>query len=268
MRDSSMNEVQIFQHEQFGEIRTVLIDGEVWFVGKDVAAALGYSNTRKALIDHVMNEDKRDGVTIRDSIGRNQNPTLINESGMYSLILSSKLESALEFKRWVTREVLPSIRENGIYITPELLKRIVSDPAYLIGILQKLLDVQNENTDLREQNKLLQEKTSYLDIILASPEDIPITIIAKDYGMSGQRMNDLLLAFAIQFRLKSGTWVLYQEYADCGYTRSHTHVYDKKKGKSHIHTYWTQKGRRFLYEKLKENGILPMCERGDSLGSV
>ena len=241
-----MNEVQIFQHEQFGEIRTVQIDGEVWFVGKDVAAALGYSNTRKALIDHVMN----------------------NESGMYSLILSSKLESALEFKRWVTREVLPSIRENGIYITPELLKRIVSDPAYLIGILQKLLDVQNENTDLREQNKLLQEKTSYLDIILASPEDIPITIIAKDYGMSGQRMNDLLLAFAIQFRLKSGTWVLYQEYADCGYTRSHTHVYDKKKGKSHIHTYWTQKGRRFLYEKLKENGILPMCERGDSLGSV
>ena len=114
MRDSSMNEVQIFQNEQFGEIRTVLIDGEVWFVGKDVAAALGYSNTRKALIDHVMNEDKRDGVTIRDSIGRNQNPTLINESGMYSLILSSKLESALEFKRWVTREVLPSIRENGI----------------------------------------------------------------------------------------------------------------------------------------------------------
>ena len=261
-----MNEVQIFQHEQFGEIRTVQIDGEVWFVGKDLCRALGYKNVSKALKDHVSPEDKLNNDSLL-SLGQ-RGGWLINEAGMYCLIMSSKLESAQKFKEWVTREVLPSIRENGIYITPELLKRIVSDPAYLIGILQKLLDVQNENTDLREQNKLLQEKTSYLDIILASPEDIPITIIAKDYGMSGQRMNDLLLAFAIQFRLKSGTWVLYQEYADCGYTRSHTHVYDKKKGKSHIHTYWTQKGRRFLYEKLKENGILPMCERGDSLGSV
>lgn len=261
-----MNEVQIFQHEQFGEIRTVQIDDEVWFVGKDLCRALGYKDTSDALKKHVESEDKLSR-RFADS-GQNRKMYVINESGLYSLILSSKLDSARQFKRWITTEVLPSIRENGIYITPELLKRIVSDPAYLIGVLQKLLDVQNENADLREQNKLLQEKTSYLDIILASPEDIPITIIAKDYGMSAQRMNDLLLAFAIQFRLKSGTWVLYQEYADCGYTRSHTHVYNKEKDKSHIHTYWTQKGRRFLYEKLKENGILPMCERGDSLGSV
>lgn len=110
-------QLQTFQNLEFGEIRSMTIDGEPWFVGKDVAAALGYTNTRKALADHVDNEDKKDGVTIRDSIGREQNPVIINESGMYSLILSSKLEGAKRFKRWVTSEILPSIRKTGAYAT-------------------------------------------------------------------------------------------------------------------------------------------------------
>lgn len=110
-----MNELQIFNNPEFGDIRTVTIDNEPWFVGKDVAIALGYSNPRKALGDHVDEEDRCDGVTIRDSIGRAQNPTLINESGLYSLIFSSKLESARAFKRWVTSEVLPTLRKTGRY---------------------------------------------------------------------------------------------------------------------------------------------------------
>ena len=110
-----MNEIQIFNNKEFGNIRTVNIDGEPWFVGKDVANALGYSNNRKAISDHVGEEDKREGVTIRDSIGREQNPILINESGMYSLIFGSKLESAKRFKHWVTSEVLPTIRKTGSY---------------------------------------------------------------------------------------------------------------------------------------------------------
>ena len=110
-------QIKVFNNTEFGEIRSMTIDGEPYFVGKDVAAALGYTNTRKALADHVDNEDKKDGVTIRDSIGRDQKPIVINESGMYSLILSSKLEGAKRFKRWVTSEILPSIRKTGAYAT-------------------------------------------------------------------------------------------------------------------------------------------------------
>lgn len=101
-----MNELKVFENAEFGAIRTVEQGGEPWFVGKDVAEVLGYSNPRKALLDHVDDEDKSDGVTIRDSIGRDQTPTIINESGLYSLILSSKLPSAKKFKRWVTADVL------------------------------------------------------------------------------------------------------------------------------------------------------------------
>ena len=114
-----MNEVQLFNFENH-EVRSLLINSEPWFVGKDVAEILSYSNTRKALIDHVDDEDRMDGVTIRDSIGRNQKPVLINESGLYSLVLSSKLPSAKKFKRWVTSEVLPALRKTGQYQVKEL----------------------------------------------------------------------------------------------------------------------------------------------------
>lgn len=107
--------IQVFNNTEFGEIRSMTIDGEPYFVGKDVAAALGYSNPRKAIGDHVDEEDK--GVTKCDTLGGGQNLTIINESGMYSLILSSKLEGAKRFKRWVTSEVLPSIRKTGAYAT-------------------------------------------------------------------------------------------------------------------------------------------------------
>ena len=113
-----MNDLQIFSNSEFGNIRTVTIDGEPWFVGKDIAEALGYSNSRKALIDHVDNEDK--GVTNRYTLGGTQNLTIINESGLYSLIFGSKLDSAKKLKRWVTSEVLPAIRKSGHYEAPGL----------------------------------------------------------------------------------------------------------------------------------------------------
>lgn len=115
-----MHELQIFNNEEFGQIRTVEIDGEIYFVGKDVTEILGYSNPRKAIIDHVDEEDKTDGVTIRDSIGREQNPVCINESGLYSLILSSKMPNAKKFKRWVTSEILPTLRKTGSYEMPNM----------------------------------------------------------------------------------------------------------------------------------------------------
>ena len=113
------NKIKIFYHDVFGEVRTLTIDGEPWFVGKDIAEVLGYSNSRKALADHVDDEDKTDGVTIRDSIGREQKPIFINESGLYSLILSSRLPGAKAFKRWITSEVLPTIRKTGGYVSNE-----------------------------------------------------------------------------------------------------------------------------------------------------
>ena len=120
-----MNELQIFQNPEFGEVRTVSIDGEPWFVGRDIALALGYSNTKDALAKHVDDDDKKMGSqnatpSIKDSLGRDQYPVFINESGLYSLVLSSKLPTAKKFKRWVTSEVLPTIRKTGSYSIPQL----------------------------------------------------------------------------------------------------------------------------------------------------
>lgn len=114
-----MNEVQVFTNEEFGSVRTIVVNGDPWIVGKDVAEKLGYSNARKAIADYVDEEDKKHsyGVTIRDSTGREQKPIVINESGMYSLVLGSKLPAANKFKHWITSEVIPSIRMNGGYIT-------------------------------------------------------------------------------------------------------------------------------------------------------
>ena len=108
----------IYEHEQFGKIRVVDEKGEPWFVGKDVATALGYSNPRKALADHVPDKFKKDGVTIRDSMGREQTPTLITEAGLYKLVMRSKLPTAEKFSDWVCAEVIPTIRKHGVYMTP------------------------------------------------------------------------------------------------------------------------------------------------------
>lgn len=124
-----MSELKIFENPEFGKVRTVAIDGEPWLVGKDVARALGYSNPRKALGDHVDEEDK--GVTKCDTLGGTQELTIINESGVYSLIFSSKLPSAKKFKRWVTSEVLPSIRKTGSYTKPDSVQLVTPAPPEL-----------------------------------------------------------------------------------------------------------------------------------------
>lgn len=173
-----MNDLQIFSSPEFGQVRTVEIDGTPWLVGKDVAAALGYSNPRKAIADHVDAEDQRksDGVTIRDSIGRDQNPTLINESGLYSLILSSKMPKAKAFKRWVTSEVLPAIRKNGAYESfqaQQHIKQLEATNSRLNAAIQavgtakqQLADVISLRNDFIEHRdnykaRYMQAKTDY-----------------------------------------------------------------------------------------------------------
>ena len=134
-----MEEIKLFKFEG-NEVRTLKINDEPYFVGKDIAEILGYSNTRKALQDHVDLEDKKDGVTIRDSIGRSQRPTIINESGLYSLILSSKMPNAKRFKRWVTSEVLPAIRKHGAYMTDAKAFDVVNNKNGLADLLQQAAD--------------------------------------------------------------------------------------------------------------------------------
>lgn len=165
-----MGELQIFKNEEFGEVRTVEIGGESWFVGKDVAEILGYSNTRDALAKHIDGEDKGD-VAIRDSIGREQSTTIINESGLYSLILSSKLPNAKAFKRWITSEVLPSIRKHGGYINGQSEMSPEELMAKALQVAQKTLEEREarigvlaaENSALTVEKQILQPKADYFD---------------------------------------------------------------------------------------------------------
>ena len=256
-----MNDIQIFEHSKFGKVRSIIIDNEPWFVGKDVAICLNYRNPQKAIRDHVDLEDK----TVNETFTVNgTKAVIINESGVYSLILGSKKPEAREFKRWITSEVLPSIRKYGVYATAQTIEKLIYDPSYMVRIFTMLRDEQQKNKKLTVENVILSEKCKYLDMITSSTEDIPVTLIAKDYGMSAQEFNTILHYLGIQYRLNCGTWVLYSKYAGYGYTRSKTFVYDKVKNGTSIHTYWTQKGRKFLYETLRRYNIYPLCERRDS----
>ena len=262
-----MQELKIFENAEFGAVRALEIDGAPWFVGKDVADILGYSNTRDALAKHVDGEDKSD-VAIRDAIGRDQSTTVINESGLYSLVLSSKLPAAKAFKRWVTSEVLPTIRRHGLYAIDD----IIADPDLGIRALlalkaereaRKALEVENKVKD--QQIAELKPKASYYDLILQCPSLLSVTEIAKDYGMSAKALNKMLHDLGVQFN-QSGVWFLYSKYQSYGYTQTKTQNYNRPDGTqgARTHMYWTQKGRLFLYDLLKRRGVLPMIERTEA----
>lgn len=252
----SESKLLLFNNEEFGEIRTLLIEGEPWFVGNDIAAVLGYSRPVDAIRKRVEDEDK--GVAKLATPGGQQDYTIINESGLYSLILTSKLPTAKKFKRWVTSEVIPSIRKYGAYMTADTLYKTMSDPRELAKLLNALADEKDKNKKLTADNALLSVKAKYYDKILASPDAIPVTFIAKDYGMSASAFNRMLYHYEIQYPLRK-SWCLYQDYAEKGYTQTKTYSYSENR--VCVHTCWTQKGRLFLYEFLKSNGILPLCER-------
>ena len=254
-----MSEVQIFENEQFGSIRTIEIDGMPWFVGKDVAMSLGYVKPENAIKTHVDDEDKTSTLIQGSGSNYKSKAVLINESGLYSLILSSKLPSAKAFKRWVTSEVLPTIRRHGFYATDETLDKMMNDTETAEKLFRELKAEKIRARELEKKNQLLSEKAIYYDNVLANETLIPITFIAKDYGMSAVKLNAMLYAYGIQYKLRE-TWVLYRDYQDKGYTQSVTIIPSGDVSKTKLHTYWTEKGREFLYDFLKTEGLFPVCE--------
>lgn len=274
-----MNDLQIFENKEFGSVRTLEVDGEVWFVGKDIAEALGYSNASKAVMNHVDEEDKQfTMVDIASSPNGNvpigQSKTaIINESGLYSLVLSSKLPSAKKFKRWVTHEVIPSIRKHGMYAKDELL----DNPDMFISVLQELKAEREEKKRIEAEKKALevetvemsrtitemQPKVNYVDTILQSKATVCTTQIAQDYGMTATAFNKTLRDLGVQHKV-AGQWILYRQYLDQGYVQSETVKITRRDGTPDtvMNTKWTQKGRLFLYELLKDNDIFPLIEMG------
>lgn len=180
-----MNALQIFENEHFGKMRTVVIDGEPWFVGKDVAAALGYSNPQKAIRDHVDDEDK----TVNESFTVNGTQgALINESGLYSLVLSSKLPGAKQFKRWVTSEVIPSIRKHGAYMTPDTLDEMIASPDFGIRLLTELKEERDKRAALEAQAEADRPKVLFADAVAVSDTSILVGELAKLLQQNGIQM--------------------------------------------------------------------------------
>ena len=251
--------LQIFEHKDFGKVRTVIIDGEPWFVAKDVTQALGYKNSPDALKKHVDAEDRR-------VLQKSQNATfdiptrgfaIINESGLYCLALSSKLPQAKAFRRWLTAVVIPSIRKHGAYATPDTLDKMMCSPQFAEALIDALAEEHSKNVALENKLEELTPRAHYCDVVLLSGDAIPISVIAKDYGLTAMFLNSLLHDLGIQYKV-GGTWVLYQSYANKGYMKTRT--FYKLSGDSIIHGYWTQRGRQFLYDVLALVGMLPLAE--------
>lgn len=272
-----MEEIQIFNNPEFGDVRTMEIDDKPYFCASDVASMLGYSNTRDAISRHCKGVVKHDGVsktTNQYGVVTNQTVEMsfIPEGDVYRLIVRSKLPQAEKFESWVFDEVLPSIRKSGLYAPDELL----NNPDLVIQAMTKLKEerlktekLQAEKEMLALENKAkeqvineLRPKLNYLDVILGSKNLLNITQIAKDYGMSGVAMNKILEGLHIQYKQRD-QWLLYSKYQSMGYTSSETTSYYDTKGQlqTRLATKWTQKGRLFLYEILKKNGTVPTIEK-------
>lgn len=252
-----MNELRTWTFSG-SEVRTVEVNGEPWWVLSDVCKVLELSNP--TVVASRLEDDERS----KFDLGRQGDATIINESGLYSVILRSDKPQAKPFRKWVTSEVLPSIRKTGSYSIKD--SYTIDDP---IERAKRWIEEQQEKKQLRltvsvqnQQIAELQPKASYYDVVLNCKDLMSITEIAKDYGKSAKWLNNYLHEKGIQFK-QAGIWLLYAKYADKGYTSTKTQTYNGYDGTVHskVHTYWTQAGRLFLYDHLKSDGILPIVER-------
>lgn len=250
-----MNSIQLFTSAEFGDIRTIKDAEAVYFVGKDVAEVLGYTNTRKALADHVDPEDKKDGVTIRDSIGRDQTPVVINESGLYSLVLSSKLPSAKRFKRWITSEVLPALRRQGGYM-------LTSENETPEQIMARALKIADEA--LKRKDALIDElkpKALFADAVSVSKNTCLVGELAKLMRQNGVDIGQNRLFARLRHdgylgRHGSNHNVPTQRSLDLGLFVIKENVIPHADGHTTLHRTpkVTGKGQRYFIEKYVLNG--------------
>ena len=255
------NKLEIFRNENFGEIRAKSINDEPYLCLVDICKILEISNASQ-----LKSRLNKDGVIISeviDSLGRSQEATFINESNLYKVIFQSRKPEAEKFTEWVTSEVLPSIRKNGGYIQgqeelsdEELISKALLVAGRKIAEKEKMLSIKE--AEIQE----MKPKVTYYDQILQNKSTITITSIAKDYGMSAIEMNQWLHELGIQYK-QSQQWFLYAPYQGKGYVQGKTNRFYHNDGTPgcKINTEWTQKGRKFIYDKLKEHGIVPLIER-------
>lgn len=276
------NQIQVFNSPQFGDVRIVLgEDNEPRFCLKDVCNVLGLQNS--AVMRRL---DK--GVTTNHPLltsGGNQMVTFVNEDGLYDVILDSRKPEAKAFRKWVTSDVLPSIRKNGAYMTDNALEQALTDPDFGIRLLtnlkkekemRKVLELKNQEQqalliqkderieELDKENKKLAESSEYCRKVLQADSLVPITQIAQDYGTTANAMNEYLHQNGIQYKKNDkGPWIIYAQFIANGYVHSETFLYTDSKGIDHVknNTKWTQKGRLFLYKWFKKRNILPVTER-------
>lgn len=253
-----MNNLQLFNSPQFGEVRAMLVNEEPYFVGRDVCKALGYVKPENALAQHVDIEDTlKQGIP--DNQGFAQQTITINESGVYSLVFGSKLPQAKAFKRWVTSEVLPTIRKHGGYLTQEKLTEALTNPDTLIQLATQLKTERAEKERLSEQNELHKQqlklsapKVEYYNEVLQSESTYNSNQIAKELGLSAVSFNARLQSLGVQYR-QHGQWLLYSKHQDKGYTKTHTYTYTRSDGSTgtSMQTVWTEKGREFAHKMIK-----------------
>ena len=228
-----MNELKVFNFNE-AQVRTIMINNEPWLIAKDVCDVLEISNVTQAL--ERLDDDERSMF----NIGRQGEINIINESGLYSLILGSRKPEAKSFKRWVTSEVLPSIRKNGMYATEVTVEKMLSDPDFAIELLTTLKEERAKRIEVEKTNTILMHVT----------KNYTSTEIAKELGLkSATELNKILAQTKVQFK-QNETWVLYSKYADKGYTDIKQQVLDN--GKVVYDRKWTQTGRKFLLELLGE----------------
>lgn len=227
-----MKEMEVFKNAELGSVRVVMVNEEPYFVGKDVAEILGYSNASKALADHVDDDDKLNNESL-SSLGQ-RGGWIINESGLYSLILCSKLPSAKRFKKWITSEVLPSIHKHGLYATDQVIDNILNNPDFGIELLTRLKEERAARVEAERKNAILMHVN----------KTYTVTEIAKELGLrSATQLNRILAEKKIQYQV-NGTWVMYSRYSDQGYEEIKQEVLDS--GRVIYYRRITQMGREFI----------------------
>jgi anti-repressor protein len=245
-------------------VRTAVVNGESWFVAADICRILDIGNPSDTLSR--LDDDEKNTLVLTEGIPGNPEKRVVNEAGLYTLILRSRKPEARAFKRWVTHEVLPAIRKTGIYAT----EAILDNPDLAIAALTKLKEERNRARELAQINAAQQQqiaelrpKATYYDLVLQCRDLVNTSTIAKDYGWSANRMNQWLHEHGIQYK-QGNIWLLYQAYAPMGYTSTKTFNIPDGNGVLHnrVHTYWTQKGRLFIYRLMTEEGNYPLIEKG------